>query len=286
MATIAVAAPTGGRMRLASPAEHNIFWEWNDDSFPCICCSPTDAMDGAHWLCVSGREWIVVDDVLRAEGRRMVAEAAAKGLFTLSPYELWADLVDEEFAARAAAETPAAKAARLAREAAEVRDRELTCEASKMASYGQHMKIVNTVGRGAAAHIHKSTGPCKWLYCNEKAPRAQWRKNEKGEWCAPQVKFVTGAQCWAWEYQDPKTKQFKKPHSCKYLHPGEPGWLEQWNTNRDYRPDRVADALGAMRGVVPSAAGSGGGAGAARPAVTKPAAKPTNSFAALDNSAW
>lgn len=236
MATTCVA--TVFKMRLASSAEYSIFWNWNDDNdYPCTCCSALNAIQDNRWICeTTEREWFIVDDVMLAAAPQM--------------FKLWADMMDEDDAERLARETPALKAAREAKAKAEEKDRETTLMASRMFSHAEEQKYRNTIGKGQQRHIRKTTGPCKWLFCDEKAPRSHWRKNEKGEWCAPVVKGLTGSQCWAHEYIDPKSKQWKKPHTCAHIHPNEDGWLPQWNTDRTYRPDRVAEGLAAMHGVV------------------------------------
>lgn len=154
----------------------------------------------------------------------------------------WACINEMEFERQAAAETEGQRQAREAAAAALERERAAAAEGAKMFAYAEAQKHRNTVGKGKEKHVHKTTGPCKWLYCDEKAPKSQWRKNEKGEWCAPVVKQLTGSACWAWEYTHPKTKQFMAPHSCKHLHPGEPGWLKEWNTDRTYKAPLAAPA--------------------------------------------
>lgn len=219
----------------------------------CDCCDPL-----AEWVCVAHRQWAVVEAVSRLPN----------GLLWLDELANWANLVDAEEAAFLAAESAAARAKRLAAEEALRQERLATCESSVMSAYADFQKSRNTVvigkGRERETHLRKVGGPCKWLYCDEAA--------KKGG-VAPLRNKLTGSQCWAWEYLDPKTKQWRRPHTCAHLHPGEEGWLPQWNTDRTFRPDRVAEGLAALRGVpAPRAAprpamraadmaGGGGGAG-------------------------
>ena len=232
---------------MASPFQHSVVWSWNEETFPCICCPPLQAVEYGIWTCVNyDRSWSVIDGAL------------------------WADQAEADIAAARAAETAEQRSKRLAAEQEQEQDLALTGESAKMASYGDMQKIVNTSssgkGKAKVMHLHKVTGPCKWLYCDEKAPKSQWRKNENGEWCAPVLKAVTGSQCWAWEYTDPKkfTAEFKRlksagqsdaaataaakrfahtiKHSCKFLHPGEDGWLAQWEKDRTYKPPVAAPA--------------------------------------------
>ena len=257
----AAAPPADEKLKAASPFEYETVWPYQEELFPCSCCSATLAMDDGVWTCQTDRrEWVIIS--------------------AHDPH--WGNLNEADFAAMRAAETPEQRAAREAAEAKAERDRELDGEASKMSNYAQHVGIVSTrkvQGQFVQRKVQKA---CKWLYLNEAAPRSQWRKNEKGEWCAPMVRHLTGSQCWAWEYVHPKTKQRCAPHKCDHLHPGEPGWRAEWNRDRTFNPQGHFEQLGVMRGV---AAPSGGGA-AAPPPKPKPAAKPTNPWAALDNSAW
>ena len=103
------------------------------------------------------------------------------------------------------------------------------------------------VKRGEASR--KIERPCKWLYCNESAPKHQWRKNSDGKLCAPMTDTIKSA-CWAYEYVDPKTKVLKKPHTCPFLHPGEAGWCAQWATNKhfDAQASAVANRFSVLKG--------------------------------------
>ena len=112
----------------------------------------------------------------------------------------------------------------------------LTLEASRMWSYAQEQKTLNSRGKGRDRHIDKIDEPCKWLYCNEKAPKHLWTKNNRGQLCAPLLQGLSGAECWAHEYHDPKSKKLEKPHTCKRLHPNEDGWRDEWDSNRLFRP--------------------------------------------------
>lgn len=255
--------PKDQKFMAASPFEYELLWPYQEKLFPCNCCAATLAMDEGIWTCqTTRREWVIISHE--------------------DPH--WGNLNEADFAAMRAAETPEQRAAREAAEAKAYKDRELESEASKMHHYAQDVGIRSTrkvQGQFVQRKVQKA---CKWLYLNEKAPRDQWRKNEKGEWCAPMVRKLTGSQCWAWEYVHPKTKQRMTPHKCDHLHPGEDGWRVEWNTDRTFNPQDKFTQLGAARGVV---APSGGGAAAPAPKPKpKPAPKPTNQWAALDNSAW
>ena len=90
-----------------------------------------------------------------------------------------------------------------------MRDIEKTCDSHKMKAYALMVERLKK---------DKVLKPCKWLYLN-----ADGRTYSK---------HLTGAQCWAWEYVDPKTKKTEHPHTCKHCHPGEAEWHAAWDTDR------------------------------------------------------
>ena len=67
----------------------------------------------------------------------------------------------------------------------------------------------------------------------------------------PTTRHVS-SECWSHERKCPETGALLAPHRCPWLHPGEPGWLPQWNTDRLFKPaaaapppqHRMAAALG------------------------------------------
>ena len=172
-----------------------------------------------------------------------------------APYvPLWGDEAYEAELEYFRSESPLQKEARLAAEASAEAAAEASAEAFKMATYAQIQGVKNLrpTGRGRERAIGKQNKPCCGLYCDEKAPKSTWRKNAEGKLCAPMLKAITGSQCWAHEYVDPKTKALKKPHTCSMLHPGEDGWCAEWETDRNWAPS-AADGFFAQR-MVPAAA--------------------------------
>jgi hypothetical protein len=164
----------------------------------------------------------------------------------LLPYarmeQSWGDLVEEELKAMLAKLTADEKAAlkaaaeKLAEEAA------LKEEARKMAAYAHDQGIKMRCKN--AKHFQQ---PCRNLYFREDAPKSQWVKNKRGDLCAPLSRCLTGSECWKWEYTDPVTKQRRVNHVCDRIHPGEVGWLKEWETDRLYKPP-VRSPLGLAAG--------------------------------------
>ena len=173
-----------------------------------------------------------------------VLGSVAQTLVWMNNGALWGDIVYYEELEREAAMTPAEKAAREAVHVAQQRAREVDGEAAAMFQYAEAQKIRNTkvVGKGSNKQriTVKHQAPCKWLYCDEAAPKRDGK--------APIRNHLTGAQCWAFEYKDPRTGELKKPHTCGHLHPGEPGWLEQWNKDRHYKAGDEKDRFSALKG--------------------------------------
>jgi len=237
----------------ASSAAYSIFWVFADGDEPCKCCSAFGAMEEGEWYCTSqNRSWAIVDE----------------------PIDTWGDLVERDFAEAEERMTNAQKAERQAKEEASAAERGLSLEASRMFNYAESQKLLNSRGKGKERRIGKVDEPCKFLYCDEHAPKSQWTTNAKGERCAPLRKSLTGSECWAHEYRHPKTKALMKPHTCKRLHPNEDGWRVEWNMNRTFRvaPPSAADGFFAQRMAVEP--------------VPQPAPQRFAFTQKVDNSAW
>ena len=73
------------------------------------------------------------------------------------------------------------------------------------------------------------------------------------KWCIGEHR---GEECWAYEYTDPKTKKRMTPRTCKWVHPGEEGWCDEWFTDPSYRPIKLSQPVHYLsRSAVPSAGG-------------------------------
>ena len=200
-----------------------------------------------------------------------VLALASQPFFQDTPYgrieRLWGDVWYEDHLALEAAMTPEQKATKAAAEEAVRLKWAEEAEAARRAEYAKFAKQLNTVREGRQYYLKKVGLPCKNLYYDE----------SKGTANAPLRAALTGSQCWAWERMEGGV--LVKPHTCSHLHPGEDGWLPQWNHDRSFRisaADVGLAAWGAQRG-----AGGGGAAAAAPRPAPKPKAKPY-----VDNSAW
>jgi hypothetical protein len=242
---------------LANPFKETIFWAFNEAIFPCLCCSALNAIEYDVWACTSGRTWMITPP----------GPTPAT----------WGDIAEMDFAEAEARMTSAQRAAKSAALEAEMAERSKTAEAARMFNYAEDQKLANTKGRGKERAIGKVNEPCRWLYCDEKAPKSMWTKNAKGDLCAPVRMALTGAQCWAHEYVHPKSGLLVKPHTCKRLHPGEDGWLVVWAKDRTFKPSAADSFFAARLASAPKMAPAAAGGGPA----PKPAPKPMR-----DNTAW
>ena len=234
-----------------------------------------DHMDG-YWICdQQNRTWRVLGAPFNQTAQHDIMDCCGNcaqhplideqilQLFHSEALDLdWGDIIMHEEFAAIQHETAEQRVAREAKEAANKAAAALTQRATEMARYARLKAQVNTVmvkdDRGKkVATIRKVQEPCKWLYLDEKAPSHEWRTNRRtGKQEPPYRPYLTGAQCWAWEYIDPKTKQRVVKHTCDHLHPGEEDWCAEWAKDRNYCP--AATAAPPTRDFSGLAAGSGG----------------------------
>lgn len=275
------------------------WWVFDDDNGPCRCCSSMTGFSGddGMWTCSKGRKWLIVDHEPSREEPHdpelcpgdcpqhpLLTAALAPLLLARFTGFTWGDLAAAVEEAALAALSPEERLAKEQREASARAAAELlaslAAEAARMAAYADQKGI-----QGRCKHAKgKVMEPCLWLYCDEAAPKSQWYRNKKGELCAPKRNHVTGSQCWAWEYVDPKTKQRKTPRTCDHLHPGEPGWRKEWEKDRNFRPaGAAAPAGGRWEGLGPGGGRGGprGGAVGGAPAPPPKPKGPSGAFAAL-----
>ena len=133
---------------------------------------------------------------------------------------LWGNYWWHEEQIRLAGESDAEKAARLAAENKFSEDLEKGSKAYKIQMV-QETQAIRHAKKG------KLVEPCKKLYsCNG--------GGDAGGVARPTTKHVS-SECWRYEYTDPMTGQYKKVHTCNWLHPGEDGWYEEWNTDRTWK---------------------------------------------------
>ena len=134
---------------------------------------------------------------------------------TLSDASLrWGDWAVQAELDAIASETPAEKAERSKREAQQELERDLGAKAFEQAQYAEKCKLKAHMGVKRNQAVQKIAQPCKCLY--ELSGRGYTSR-------------TVSSECWAWEYTDAKKKVFKAPRTCQYLHPGEIGWLAEWN---------------------------------------------------------
>lgn len=243
---------------------------------PCPCCPASVALwhrGGATvWVCgLQGGYWVELapeEPTAAAEYAEYLAarveEAASLRRLAAVQYTAhsmrrnlrsWADIIEMDDAKRlatlSAEQRAQERAVRDAAAAAQMADLDRNAEVSAVsrAAEAYAFRVARIVEdraprgppppRGAPPRgPPKRPCPCKNLFYDEKQVRPGQR--------APFVKYVA-SECWAHAYTDPKTGEKKAPHKCPYLHPGEVGWLKEWNRDRDFKP-RPAAPGGAAAG--------------------------------------
>lgn len=224
-----------------------------DDEYPCNCCTENDALhylrkyDICIWYCIREEVMFRIED---NPNRDRVLYPGYSGLIHYRQQRLeycrennvsptWSMIMDEEDYQEELTMTDETRAARVAAKAAARAEEDLIEESSRMFNYAEFQRHLNSRGRGRDRHIDKVDEPCKFLYCDESVPKNLWKKDTNGKLCAPMRISLTGSECWAHEYHDPRSKALKTPHTCKRLHPNEDGWRDEWDINRTFRPSVV-----------------------------------------------
>jgi hypothetical protein len=204
-------------------------WWWTPKDTPCdhyICANSNRCeFNGRRWN-VSSTEMSQPHDILNCNGHCghpfhtkeaiQLAQAHSRGVG-------WGDVVyvwDQE---EAALETPEQRRAKELAEAKRIGQEKIEAEANRMAAYMADVRL--KMGCKENRDKPKIQKPCKNLYYT---PGVEGRMQ-------PNV----CSECWAHEYHCPKTGNLiiaEKGKECAYLHPGQPGWLKEWNTNRHHMP--------------------------------------------------
>jgi hypothetical protein len=81
--------------------------------------------------------------------------------------------------------------------------------------------------------VEKKACPCARLYS------CVGDKSTGG--AKPTTRHVS-SECWSHERVCPQTGKLLTPHKCPWLHPGEPGWQKQWQTDRMWKAPTPAPA--------------------------------------------
>ncbi len=184
-------------------------WAFSEDTLPCRCCSPSFAMEDELWQCKQGPKWMVVDEypALDAHHEMAVCDGhCSNPLHTTTNLQLayaefngmtWGEL-DQEWEDEALSRKLASKA----------RDHEI--KAGYKCNKGK-----------------KEMTPCKYLYSCE---------GDRKTGGARPTTLCISSECWSHAYTDPATGKRVEKHACWFLHPDEPGWCKEWETDRRFKP--------------------------------------------------
>lgn len=232
-----------------------VFSEQSED-WPCQCCDAPRAMDheDGYWICDNQHKtWRVLEGPFQpimphspeqccggCDFHPLINEDIIQMIHSEITGLLWGDLLMQYELQILASETDEEREMKEAIEKAAKAAKLLSMRAAEMERYARLKAQTNLVlektDRGKVSRIRKIAEPCKWLYLDEKAPKHEWRRNRTGKDEPPYRPYLTGAQCWAWEYTDPRTNKKVIKHTCDHLHPGEDDWLDEWSKDRHYRP--------------------------------------------------
>jgi hypothetical protein len=216
-----------------------------DDDYPCDCCTEYYAMhdirdyDVTLWHCIRNQITFRIGNNPNRERSPTPCVNESRGDIlsycrknNVSP--TWATILDEEDYQEELTMTDERRAAKAAAEAERRRIEDDNELAARMFNYAEHQRHLNSRGKGKDRHIDKIDEPCKFIYCDESAPKNLWRMNERRKLCAPERLYLTGSRCWGHNVLNPTTGRLETP--CKRLHPDEDGWRDEWDTNRYFRP--------------------------------------------------
>ena len=300
------------------------FWVFDDDNYPCRCCSAVDAIEADYWTCKE-RRWLIVDEAFLAEHTAATCDGScgdplhAAFICELTRAELsgigWGDVQYQWDLDELLALSPSEKAARDAAAAAE--DAEKARLAPLLAEHHaqvDRMRRCRQIAHEKRNKGRKEAAPCRSLYDYQREGGCQ--------------SLSVCTECWAHEFTDSLSSEivdektgrflpmaetlgirnamaqkecgiFRKdgkyvlkwmPHVCYMSHPGEATWNPEWTQNRNAARAPRGAPVAAPRGADPRGGGRGNGfdwRASAVPAAAPPVNKPpTNRFANLDNSAW
>lgn len=225
-------------------------WAFSEEELPCRCCSPGFAMEDDLWQCKQGPAWQVVDEIpdLAQPHDFSVCDGSCgnpthnKSNLQLAYAEFngvgWGDLdqmwMDEELATLSDAERTRRDAEAEAKRQEEERQSELEHQSRIITNKVRD----HAIWAGCKDHKGKTMAiPCKFLYdCQKDGKTGCSRPTSLS------VVSGTKGECWSYCYTCPETGKTIRPTLpdgspvCRALHPGQPGWLKEWDTNRNFRP--------------------------------------------------
>ncbi len=245
------------------------FWVFDDNNYPCHCCSAVDAMEDGFWNCKE-RRWVIIEESFLTEHRAETCDGSCGNPFhgdfirDLLCAELsgrgWGDVMIEWEMAEPLEVQEARRAKESAEEAEKARLAPLLAEHHAQVDRMRRCRIVAKEKKNQG---RKEAAPCRSLYDYQREGGCQT--------------LHVSTECWAHEFTDSlsselvdeKTGQFKEmadalhirqamtdkecgifrvkgkfvlkwmPHVCYMSHPGEATWNPEWTQNRNAaRPPR------------------------------------------------
>jgi hypothetical protein len=229
-------------------------WLTSEKYLPCDCCHENFAYNNGIWTCKQGPKWYVRDnevDLTKPHDMNVCNGKCGNPLHTPANLvfayssmngDKWGDLAmmfEQEELSKLSSEERQQKEEEEAekdRKREEEKEKEyLSCKVA--AKVRDHEIVANclmlkikkqTKSNDDLQSKIKQPYPCKWLY-NCKGDR-------KSGGAKPTTTHIS-TECWSHSYHDPATGKLIEPRVCFMLHPGEPGWIKEWETNRLYKPE-------------------------------------------------
>ena len=243
------------------------FWVFDDDHYPCRCCSAVDAMEDGFWNCKE-RRWRIVEESFFDEHTAETCDGSCENPFhadfirDLLCAELagrgWGDVLfdweHDAYNLLSPAEKEARRAAAAAKEAEEDRLKPLLAEHHAQVDRMRRCRQIANEKRNKG---RKEAAPCRSLYDYQREGGCQ--------------SLHVSTECWAHEFTDSLSSEivdektgrflpmadklgirhamtdkecgiFRKdgkyvlkwmPHVCYMSHPGEATWNPEWTKNRN-----------------------------------------------------
>lgn len=247
---------------VSNPVDSSWVFSLDPSTHPCRCCDAPRAMDhnDGYWHCdIQNRTWVILDSSFDAYAKHTdhqclgsccqhpLLDSTVFSMIHAEALDLfWGDLILANETAVLASETSEMRSVREADDLAKELTRQLAIKAADMERYARlkaqtNTEMVKANNGKKIAIIRKIQEPCKWLYLDESAPKHEWRTSRVGKPEPPYRLYLTGAECWAYEYHDPKTGKLQVKHTCDHLHPDEEGWMTEWNKDRRWRPTTASE---------------------------------------------
>jgi hypothetical protein len=136
----------------------------------------------------------------------------------------WGDIMYKEEMYNESIKTPEEKLKESEEKLKEAKQSEIDLLSYEMRLKAERIAIKNGLmaNKRGPVEVKKVYQPCKFLYSCVGTP-------------AKPTTLHVSSECWSHDYVCPKTNKRITKHACNRMHPGESGWRNEWNMNRNFR---------------------------------------------------